>query len=134
MTPEQPPQPEPLLELRAVMARLRAECAWKRGQTHTSLLPYLAEEAAEVAEAVHEGDPAHLCEELGDLLLQVYFHAAVAAEAGQFTIDDVADGIVGKMRRRNPHVFGSPEQRAEAAGLSAEEIDRRWEQIKRAGG
>lgn len=126
--------PEPLLELRTVMARLREECAWKRGQTHESLLPYLAEEAAEVAEAVHEDDPAHLCEELGDLLLQVYFHAAVAAEAGQFTIDDVADGIVAKMRRRNPHVFGTPAQRAEAAGLSAEEIDRRWQQIKRAGG
>ena len=128
------PVDEPLLELREVMARLRAECAWKREQTHESLLPYLAEEAAEVAEAVHEGDPAHLCEELGDLLLQVYFHAAVAAEAGHFTIDDVARGLSAKMRRRNPHVFGTDEQRAEAAGLSAAEIDRRWEQIKRAGG
>ena len=125
---------EPLLEFREVMAQLRRECAWKREQTHESLLPFLAEEAAEVAEAIGEGDPDHLCEELGDLLLQVYLHAEIAAEAGHFTLDDVARGITAKMRRRNPHVFGTPEQRAEAAGLSAAEIDARWERIKRAGG
>lgn len=134
MTGPTEPRAEPLLEFREVMARLRAECAWKREQTHESLLPFLAEEAAEVAEAIEEGDPAHLCEELGDLLLQVYLHAEIAAEAGHFTLDDVAAGVTAKMRRRNPHVFGTPEQRAEAAGLSAAEIDARWEQIKRAGG
>ena len=105
---------EPLLELRAVMARLRAECPWKRSQTHQSLVRYLLEEAHETVEAVEGGDPGHLREELGDLLLQVYFHAVIAEEAGEFTIDDVAAGIAAKLRRRNPHVFGSPA--AEAAG------------------
>ena len=75
---------EPLLELRGVMARLRAECPWKREQTHRSLLRYLLEEAYETVEAVESGDPEpdpdHLREELGDLLLQDYFHAAVAAD------------------------------------------------------
>lgn len=115
-----------------MMRRLRAECAWKREQTHESLLPFLAEEAEEVAEAVREGDPDHLREELGDLLLQVYFHAAIAEEEGRFTLDDVVAGLAEKMRRRNPHVFGTPEQRAEAAGLGAEEVSRRWEEIKAA--
>lgn len=129
---DHPQGPEPLLEFRAMMRLLRAECAWKREQTHASLVPFLHEEAAEVAEAIAEADPAHLREELGDLLLQVYFHAAIAEEAGQFTIDDVVAGLAEKMRRRNPHVLGSPEQRAAAAGLSAEEVSRRWEQIKAA--
>lgn len=117
-----------------MMRQLRAECAWKREQTHESLVPFLHEEALEVAEAVEEGDPDHLREELGDLLLQVYFHAAIAEERGEFTIDDVARGLADKMRRRNPHVFGTPEQRAEAAGLSAAEVSERWDDIKRGGG
>ena len=97
-------------------------------------MPFLHEEAAEVAEAMAEGDPTHLCEELGDLLLQVYFHAAIAEEAGEFTMDDVVRGLAQKMRRRNPHVFGTPEQRAEAAGLTAAEVSERWDAIKRGGG
>lgn len=121
---------EPLLAFRAMMRRLRAECPWKAEQTHESLLPYLAEESAEVAEAVREGDPVHLREELGDLLLQVYFHAAIAEEAGHFTIDDIAAGLAEKMRRRNPHVYGTPEQVAAARGLDAAAITRRWEEIK----
>ncbi|CAB4733583.1 MAG: hypothetical protein F2667_14345 [Actinobacteria bacterium] len=121
---------DPLREFADMMRLLRAECAWKREQTHESLLPYLLEEAQEVVEAVEEGDPAHLCEELGDLLLQVYFHAAIAEEAGEFTIDDVVRGLATKMRRRNPHVLGSAQERAEAAGLDADAVSARWEAIK----
>lgn len=130
MTAQEPPI-EPLLELRSVMARLRAECPWKREQTHRSLLRYLLEEAYETVEAVESGHPEpdadHLREELGDLLLQVYFHAAVAAEAGGFDIDDVARGITEKMVRRNPHVFApsAAEQPQDAAA-----VNDAWEAIK----
>lgn len=117
-----------LVELTAVMARLRAECAWKAGQTHSSLLRYLLEETYEVVEAVETGTPADLREELGDLLLQVWFHAAIAAEAGQFDIDDVAGDLVDKMVRRNPHVFDPAE--ADAAAIDPEGIDAQWERIK----
>ncbi len=130
MTAQEPPI-EPLLELRSVMARLRAECPWKREQTHRSLLRYLLEEAYETVEAVESGHPEpdadHLREELGDLLLQVYFHAAVAAERGAFDIDDVARGITEKMVRRNPHVFApsAAEQPQDAAA-----VNDAWEAIK----
>ena len=107
------------------MRRLRAECAWKAGQTHRSLARYLLEEAHETLEAIDTGDAAHLREELGDLLLQVFFHAVIAEEAGEFTLDDVAADITAKMYRRNPHVFGSGE-----AG-TPEEINEVWESIKR---
>ena len=124
---------EPLLELRAVMARLRAECPWKAEQTHRSLVRYLLEETHETIEAVDRlaaGEPGaveHLREELGDLLLQVYFHAAVAAERGAFDIDDVARGITEKMVRRNPHVFApsAAEQPQDAAA-----VNDAWEAIK----
>ncbi|NYD57797.1 XTP/dITP diphosphohydrolase [Nocardioides marinisabuli] len=128
---------EPLLELRAVMARLRAECPWKAEQTHRSLVRYLLEETHETVEAVDRleaGEPGaleHLREELGDLLLQVYFHAAVAAEAGGFDIDDVARGITDKMLRRNPHVFG--DEAGEPGGpRDAAAVNERWQQIKAA--
>ena len=94
-----------LLELVEVMRRLRAECAWKAEQTHESLLAHLREETAELVEAVGSGDDAHVCEELGDVLLQIVFHAAIAEERGAYSIDDVAAGLVAKLRRRNPHVF-----------------------------
>ena len=131
---------EPLLELRAVMARLRAECPWKAEQTHRSLVRYLLEETHETIEAVDRlaaGEPGaveHLREELGDLLLQVYFHAAVAAEAGGFDIDDVARGITDKMVRRNPHVFGDEAGQAGQAGQvqDATAVNERWQQIKAA--
>jgi XTP/dITP diphosphohydrolase len=120
---------EPLLAFRADMERLRRECPWKREQTHRSLARYLQEEAAEALEAIDLGDPDHLREELGDLLLQVYFHAVVAEEAGDFTLDDVARGIADKMHRRNPHVFGPD---GGATTLSADEVNQRWQEIKAA--
>jgi XTP/dITP diphosphohydrolase len=127
-------EPSPLIELVEIMARLRAECAWKAAQTHRSLARYLIEEAHETLEAIDSGeltgDWDHLREELGDLLLQVYFHAAIAAESGEFTVDDVAGDLVAKLVRRNPHVFG------DSAGtdppLDATEINEAWENIKRA--
>ncbi|MEW9554209.1 MazG family protein [Nonomuraea sp. NPDC050783] len=112
-----------VLDLVAVMDRLRAECPWDRKQTHESLVPYLLEEAYEVLETIEEGDYPALREELGDLLLQVVFHARVAEG---FDMDDVAAGIVEKLVRRHPHVFGSV--RAE----SADEVNDNWEAIKKA--
>lgn len=115
-----------LLELVEVMARLRRECAWKAGQTHESLARYLLEETYETLEAIEVGDDGHLREELGDLLLQVLFHAVIAEEQGRFDIDDVAADLVVKLRRRNPHVF-DPEQ----PGVSdPEAINEQWERIK----
>jgi tetrapyrrole methylase family protein/MazG family protein/ATP diphosphatase len=99
-------------ELVAVMARLRAPggCPWDREQTYASLSQYLLEEAYETFDAIHEadetGDTANLREELGDLLLQVVFHATIGAEKGDFTIDDVASGVTQKLVLRHPHVFG----------------------------
>jgi MazG family protein len=95
-------------DLVAVMARLRGPegCPWDREQTHASLLPYLLEETHEVIDAVGRGDAAALREELGDLLLQVVFHAQMAAEGGGFTAGDVVDGLVRKLLERHPHVFG----------------------------
>lgn len=119
---------DPLIELVGVMRRLRAECAWKQEQTHTSLVRYLLEEAHEVIDAIESGDVADLREELGDLLLQVYFHAAIAEEAGQFNLDDVAAGLRDKLIRRNPHVFG-PEA-AVAEDLSAADVNDVWESVK----
>ena len=125
MTP--PAQSEPLLEFLAVMRRLRAECPWKREQTHRSLARYLLEETHETLEAIDTGDLDHLREELGDLLLQVYFHAVVAEESGAFTIDDVARGITEKMYRRNPHVFGPPSDHPPADAAAVNEV---WQAIK----
>ena len=122
---------EPLLEFLAVMRRLRAECPWKREQTHRSLARYLLEETHETLEAIDTGDETgdwdHLREELGDLLLQVYFHAVVAEESGAFTIDDVARGITEKMHRRNPHVFGPPSDDPPADAAAVNEV---WQTIK----
>jgi XTP/dITP diphosphohydrolase len=118
---------EPLLEFLEVMRRLQVECPWKAEQTHESLKPYLLEEAHEVIEAIDAGDDEHLCEELGDLLLQVYFHAIHAEQRGAFTIDDVARGVTEKMRRRNPHVFG-PDAGKER--LTAAQVDEAWQRIK----
>jgi XTP/dITP diphosphohydrolase len=117
-----------LLDLVLVMDRLRAECPWDREQTHRSLARYLLEETYETLEAIESDDRGHLREELGDLLLQVFFHARVAAEAEEeaFTIDDVAGGIVDKLVHRHPHVF---------AGLDVAdvgEVERNWETLKAA--
>ncbi len=120
----------PAADLLEVMRRLRAECDWKAAQTHRSLARYLIEETHETLEAIDTGEATgdweHLREELGDLLLQVYFHAVVAEESGAFSFDDVAADIVAKLRRRNPHVFGT----ATASGPVA--VNELWEQIKAA--
>jgi XTP/dITP diphosphohydrolase len=110
------------------MVRLRRECPWKREQTHRSLARYLQEEAHEVLEAIDTGDAGHLREELGDLLLQVYFHAVIAEEDGAFTLDDVAREISEKMHQRNPHVFDADAPSV----LSAEEVNAQWQGIKHA--
>jgi XTP/dITP diphosphohydrolase len=88
-----------------VMARLRVDCPWDAKQTHRSLVRYLIEEACEVVDAIESGDDDHLREELGDLLLQVVFHATIAAEQDRFGIDDVAAGIADKLIERHPWVF-----------------------------
>jgi XTP/dITP diphosphohydrolase len=123
------PSADRLGEFLEVMRRLRAECDWKREQTHRSLARYLLEETHETLEAIDTGDATHLREELGDLLLQVYFHAVLDEEAGEFTLDDVAGDIIEKMRRRNPHVFPPPGQpRAGARGAAS--VNEQWESIK----
>jgi tetrapyrrole methylase family protein/MazG family protein len=111
-----------------VMARLRAPdgCPWDREQTHTTLKRYFIEETYEVLEAIEANDPDLLCEELGDALLQVVFHAQLASEEGVFIMDDVTARIVEKLVRRHPHVFGT----VEVSG--SDEVLRNWEQIKRA--
>lgn len=123
---------QPLLDFLEDMRRLRRDCPWKREQTHRSLARFLQEETAEAVEAIDSGDLDHLREELGDLLLQVYFHAVIAEESGAFTLDDVARGIDEKMHRRNPHVFGSDVETEAAAELSAAEVDGQWQRIKAA--
>ena len=118
-----------LLELVAIMDRLRVECPWDARQTHASLAPYLLEETYEAIEALEAEDLGALREELGDVLLQVLFHARVAAERTDgtgFTIDDVADGIAGKLVRRHPHVFG------EVIVSGADEVKQNWDAIKAA--
>ena len=106
------------------MRRLRTECAWKREQTHASLRRYLVEESWETLEASDSGDAEHLREELGDLLLQIAFHAVIAEEAGRFSFDDVVREIVDKLRRRNPHVFG------DAPATDAASVNELWESVK----
>ncbi len=98
-----------LAELLAVVAQLRdpeGGCPWDLQQSHASLVPYVLEEAHEVADAIRHGDDAHLAEELGDLLLQVVLHAQIASEAGRFDLTQIAAGISAKLVRRHPHVFG----------------------------
>ncbi len=115
-----------LLDLVVIMDRLRVECPWDSRQTHQSLAPHLLEEPYEALDALESGDQQAFREELGDVLLQVVFHARVAAErADGYTIDDVADGIVAKLVRRHPHVF------ADVTVSGAEEVYRNWDEIKR---
>jgi XTP/dITP diphosphohydrolase len=121
---------ESLVEFLAVMRRLRAECPWKREQTHRSLARYLLEETHETLEALDTGSAEHLREELGDLLLQIYFHAVIAEETGDFTIDDVARDITEKMVRRNPHVFGDGSAIGGADPADAREVNELWESVK----
>jgi len=118
-----------LLDVVEVMDRLRRECPWTAQQTHDSLSHYLLEEAHETLEALDSGDGDHLREELGDLLMQIVFHARIAAEGadadgGGWDIDDVAAGIAGKLIHRNPHVFG------DETVTGAEEVDANWQRLK----
>ena len=118
-----------LLELVAVMSRLRRECPWDAKQTHGTLAPHLLEESYEALEALESGDPDALREELGDVLLQVMFHAEVASERTDgtgYTIDDVAEGIAAKLVRRHPHVFG------DVTVSGADEVKQNWDAIKAA--
>ncbi|WP_432558943.1 MazG family protein [Granulicoccus sp. GXG6511] len=107
-----------------VMARLRVECPWDARQTHRSLVRYLVEETCEVIDAIETGDDDHLREELGDLLLQVVFHATIAAETGRFDIDDVARDIADKLIERHPWVFTD-------AGVP-DDLNATWEAAKKA--
>ena len=112
------PERKTLADLLAVMAALRTPgsgCPWDLEQTFATIAPYTLEEAYEVADAIERGDMADLEEELGDLLLQVVYHARMAEEQGSFDFGDVAHAVTTKMIRRHPHVFGTPEQRAAGA-------------------
>mgnify|MGYP000123749328 CR=1 FL=1 len=117
-------------ELHAVVAALRSEngCPWDRAQTHESMKGNTIEEAYEVNQAVSDltatGNPANLCEELGDLLLQVMLHSQIAEEMGEFTLEDVIDGITKKMIRRHPHVFAGETYKNDEERRAA------WEAIK----
>jgi XTP/dITP diphosphohydrolase len=113
-----------LLDVVAVMDRLRSPggCPWDAQQTHASLMPYLLEEAYETYDALERGDLEHLREELGDLLLQIVFHARISSETG-WDIDDVAGDLVDKLVRRHPHVF---------AGAPADDLEGSWEALKAA--
>lgn len=113
-------------ELVAIMARLRSPngCPWDQEQTHQSLTPYLLEEAHEVLEAIEKKDYSDLPEELGDLLMQIIFHAQIAAEENRFDILDVLDAICSKLIRRHPHVF------EDVIANTSEEVLHNWEKIK----
>ena len=108
------------------MRRLRAPdgCPWDREQTHESLRPYLLEEAAEAADALHSDNPIEMADELGDVLLQVAFHAVIAEEAGTFSYEDIETAIVSKLERRHPHVFG------EVKVENAAQVVANWQTIK----
>ena len=124
----QAPSHPRLEELIAVLHRLRAPggCAWDREQTHASLVQYLIEESWELVDAIEAGDDAEQLEELGDVLYQVLFHADIAAEAGRFTIEDIAEHMTAKMVGRHPHVFG------DVVAETADAVVANWETYKAA--
>src|SRR5580704_16939715 len=128
MTPQEPSD-QPVFRLVEIMARLRSPdggCPWDLEQTFATIAPYTVEEAYEVADAVERNDLSDLKEELGDLLLQVVFHARMAEEQGAFAFDDVTNAINDKMIRRHPHVF------AEESYASLAHQKQGWEQLKAA--
>lgn len=100
-------------------------CLWDKEQTHKSLVLYLREESEELIEAIEKNDYRHIQEELGDLLIQVMFHSKIAAKKGKFDVEDVIDGLIRKLKRRHPHVFGNVKVR------SAKEIIANWRKIKK---
>jgi len=109
-------------DLIEIMARLRRSCPWDREQTHRTLVPYLIEETYEVVEAIEHDDQTAISDELGDLLLQIVFHAQIGSEAGRFTSADVIDALSNKMIRRHPHVFGE---------AVIEDVDAQWKNWER---
>ena len=116
-------------DLVTVVDRLLAEdggCVWNRAQTHASLARYAVEESYELVDAIDDGDPDDVREELGDLLYQVVLHAGIAARAGDFTLEDVAAGVRDKMTRRHPHVFG------DETADTVEDVVRVWRAAKAA--
>jgi len=115
-------------DLRKLVSLLRGPggCPWDAEQTHESIRRNFLEEAYEAVEAIDEGNPAHLCEELGDVLMQVMFHSDIEADAGRFNLDDVADMAVKKLISRHPHVFGS------VTVSGSEEVLSNWDKLKRA--
>jgi len=119
---------EALLDIMAELRRPDGGCPWDRAQNFTSIAPYTIEEAYEVADAIARSNRADLCEELGDLLYQVIFHARIAEEEGSFTFADVARTLRAKLIRRHPHIFGSAEERGACADAAA--VQRQWQQIK----
>jgi tetrapyrrole methylase family protein/MazG family protein len=127
VAPSQLEPPGGFDELVRIMAMLRAPdgCPWDLEQTHMSLRRHLVEEAYETTAAIENGDMTGLADELGDILLQVVFHAQIAAENGDFTIDDAVANIVTKLRRRHPHIFG------DATADTPAEVMHRWDRIKR---
>jgi MazG family protein len=129
MTRPPPPETLPPVERLVLLLRRLLEpdgCPWDRAQDHRSLKPYLLEECHELLEAIDTGDDRAVCEELGDVLLQVVFHAEIARGAGRFDLEAVAGGIAEKVIRRHPHVFG---QGAEAR--TPGEVEQRWDAEKR---
>lgn len=116
-----------LVKLIDTLERLRAPggCAWDRDQTHESLVQYLVEETYELVEAIETGDPTDMVEELGDVLYQVLFHSDIAAEAGRFTLEDVAANMTAKMIGRHPHVFG------DATAETADDVVAVWDDLKK---
>jgi len=126
--PKTPPSDsDGLVRIQKVVHDLRSPggCPWDREQTHKSLLPNLIEEAYEVLEAIQNDDPVHMCEELGDLLLQVVLHGEIAHESGAFDLDRIAHGISEKLIRRHPHVYGDSSV-ADTAGVLQQ-----WDEIKK---
>lgn len=114
-------------KLMQIMERLRAPdgCPWDAEQTHESIARCAVEEAYELLDAISEKNPEHIKEELGDMLLQVVFHAVMAGQAGDFTIEDVINGISDKLVHRHPHVFG------DAVAKTAEDVRHSWEKLKK---
>lgn len=113
-------------ELLAIMQRLRDECPWDRAQTPHSLTRYAIEEAYEVEAAIRAGNTADICDELGDLLLQVVFQARMFEQQGAFNFDDVVNGLMAKMIRRHPHIF------AQQTAIDTQAVSQQWDAIKQA--
>lgn len=126
MTEPASPHPE-LDKLIGTLELLRAPggCAWDREQTHESLVQYLVEETYELIEAIEVGEPQDMVEELGDVLYQVLFHSDIAAEAGRFTLEDVAANMTAKMIGRHPHVFG------DTTAETADDVIAVWDEVKK---